>query len=318
MQRINSTNRAANKFGAGKDGFQGGSPATGVKATYVTPEWANAVQEEIARAIEGAGIALDASKHDQLLAAIKSIAWGAGKTEAPWATEQTVAQKIVTDRPYEATVANIKMSGTQAVGTSNAVARGDHVHPTDTSRAPLESPSFTGTPAAPTPATGTRSTQLATTAFVGAESQIAAPTGSVYTFAGATVPTGWLKCNGALLSRTTYAALFAVIGTTYGAGDGSTTFALPDLRGEFVRGFDDARGVDSGRIFGSAQAAYAGSLTINTMPSNMQGLSAGTPVMDWITINGKIFNDNTNTVVVPVTPGDCRPRNVAMRYIIKY
>ena len=84
MQRINSTNRAANKFGAGKDGFQGGSPATGVKATYVTPEWANAVQEEIARAIEGAGIALDASKHDQLLAAIKSIAWGAGKTEAPW------------------------------------------------------------------------------------------------------------------------------------------------------------------------------------------------------------------------------------------
>ena len=84
MQRINSANRAANKFGAGKDGFQGGSPATGVKATYVTPEWANAVQEEIARAIEGAGIELDASKHDQLLAAIKSIAWGAGKTEAPW------------------------------------------------------------------------------------------------------------------------------------------------------------------------------------------------------------------------------------------
>lgn len=184
--------------------------------------------------------------------------------------------------------------------------------------APLVSPALTGTPTAPTPATGTRTTQLATTAFVGAESQIAAPVGSVYTFAGATVPTGWLKCNGALLSRTTYAALFAVIGTTYGAGDGSTTFALPDLRGEFVRGFDDARGVDSGRIFGSAQAAYAGSLTINTVPSYMQGLSAGTPVMDWITINGNTFNDNKNTVVVPVTPGDCRPGNVAMHYIIKY
>lgn len=120
--------------------------------------------------------------------------------------------------------------------------------------APLVSPALTGTPTAPTPATGTRSTQLATTAFVGAECQIAAPTGAVCTFAGATVPTGWLKCNGALLSRTTYASLFAVIGTTYGAGDGSTTFALPDLRGEFVRGFDDARGVDTGRALGSAQA----------------------------------------------------------------
>ena len=144
MQRINSTNRAVNKFGAGKDGFQGGSTATGVKATYVTPEWTNAVQEELARAIEGAGIALDAAKHDQLLAAIKSIAWGAGKNSAPWATEQTVAQKIVTDRPYEATVANIKMSGTQAVGTSNAVARGDHVHPTDTSRVAKAGDTMTG------------------------------------------------------------------------------------------------------------------------------------------------------------------------------
>ena len=56
------------------------------------------------------------------------------------------------------------------------------------------------------------------------------------------------------VSRTTYADLFAACGTAYGAGDGSTTFALPDLRGEFIRGFDDGRGVDSGRVFGSAQS----------------------------------------------------------------
>ena len=184
--------------------------------------------------------------------------------------------------------------------------------------APLASPALTGIPTAPTASTGTRSTQLATTAFVGAESQIAAPTGSVYTFAGSTVPTGWLKCNGALLSRTTYASLFAVIGTTYGAGDGSTTFALPDLRGEFVRGVDDGRGVDSGRSLGSAQAAYAGSLTINSVTANMQGNSSGVPIIDSFTINGNTFNDNTNTVVVPVTAGDARPRNVAMHFIIKY
>jgi len=77
--------------------------------------------------------------------------------------------------------------------------------------------------------------------------------GSVSAFALSTAPAGWLKANGAAVSRTTYADLFAAIGTTFGAGDGSTTFNLPDLRGEFLRGWDDARGVDSGRTFGSWQ-----------------------------------------------------------------
>lgn len=82
----------------------------------------------------------------------------------------------------------------------------------------------------------------------------AAPSGAVAFFAGATAPAGWLKANGAAVSRTTYADLFRAIGTTYGAGNGSTTFNLPDLRGEFVRGFDDGRKVDSGRALGSAQS----------------------------------------------------------------
>jgi len=77
--------------------------------------------------------------------------------------------------------------------------------------------------------------------------------GSVTAFARSTAPAGWLKANGAAVSRTTYAALFAAIGTTFGVGDGSTTFNLPDLRGEFLRGWDDARGIDSGRAFGTLQ-----------------------------------------------------------------
>ncbi|MEP7454309.1 tail fiber protein [Phyllobacterium sp. SB3] len=80
------------------------------------------------------------------------------------------------------------------------------------------------------------------------------PPGTIILFAANTVPSGYLKCNGAAISRATYAALFSAISTTHGAGDGSTTFNVPDLRGEFVRGFDDGRGVDSGRVFGSAQA----------------------------------------------------------------
>ena len=80
------------------------------------------------------------------------------------------------------------------------------------------------------------------------------PVGSVFCMAVASVPTGYLECNGAEVARTgTYAALFAVIGTTYGTGNGSSTFNLPDLRGEFVRGFDNGRGVDSGRSINDPQ-----------------------------------------------------------------
>ena len=80
------------------------------------------------------------------------------------------------------------------------------------------------------------------------------PAGTVIYTACNTAPTGYLKANGAAISRTTYATLFSAIGTTYGSGDGSTTFNLPDLRGEFVRGWDDGRGIDSGRVMGSNQA----------------------------------------------------------------
>ena len=77
--------------------------------------------------------------------------------------------------------------------------------------------------------------------------------GEVCYFAMSTAPDGFLKANGAAISRTAFSALFDAIGTTFGVGDGSTTFNLPDLRGEFIRGLDDGRGVDSGRSFGSGQ-----------------------------------------------------------------
>ncbi|WP_434632075.1 phage tail protein [Chromobacterium sp. CV08] len=83
----------------------------------------------------------------------------------------------------------------------------------------------------------------------------AAPPGLVGYFISASVPAGWLKANGAAVSRTAYAALFSIIGIQFGAGDGSTTFNLPDLRGEFLRGWDDGRGVDNGRALGSAQGS---------------------------------------------------------------
>jgi hypothetical protein len=84
------------------------------------------------------------------------------------------------------------------------------------------------------------------------------PTGSTFMHAGISPPAGSIKANGAAISRTAYAPLFAVIGTAFGAGDGSTTFNVPDLRGKFARGWDDSRGIDTGRVFGSDQGDAIG------------------------------------------------------------
>ncbi|MEB0090079.1 phage tail protein [Pseudomonas sp. CCI4.2] len=77
--------------------------------------------------------------------------------------------------------------------------------------------------------------------------------GMVAAFDTVSAPTGWLKRNGADVSRTAYAKLFEVIGTRYGAGDGDTTFNVGDSRGRFIRGLDDGRGLDPDRALGSEQ-----------------------------------------------------------------
>ena len=69
-------------------------------------------------------------------------------------------------------------------------------------------------------------------------------TGFIIMWPLATAPSGYLECDGSIISRTTYSALFAVLGTTYGVGDGTTTFKLPDYRGRFMRGWDHGAGVD--------------------------------------------------------------------------
>lgn len=96
------------------------------------------------------------------------------------------------------------------------------------------------------------------------------PPGAVVHFPLAVPPPGYLKANGAAVSRTTYARLFAAISTIGGAGDGSTTFNVPDARGEFIRGWDDARGVDINRTLGSRQYSQNASHT-HTATTDVQG-----------------------------------------------
>jgi microcystin-dependent protein len=76
----------------------------------------------------------------------------------------------------------------------------------------------------------------------------AVPAGAVMPFAGASAPAGWLLCFGQNVSRSQYGELFAVLGTTYGSGDGSTTFGLPDLRGRVVAGVDNMGGSAASRL----------------------------------------------------------------------
>jgi len=155
-------------------------------------------------------------------------------------------------------------AGTQRVGISNAgldMLNALPIRFQDSSGSPfvsIQSPSSLSSNVALTlPSSITNGGFLQTDGSGNLSFQIVAgvPTGSVFCLAVNTVPTGYVKCNGASYSRTgTYAALFAVIGTAYGAVDGNS-FNVPDLRGEFVRGFDDSRGVDSGRNVGTSQGA---------------------------------------------------------------
>ena len=93
---------------------------------------------------------------------------------------------------------------------------------------------FSSSPIIPTPAYTDNSTNAANTEWI--RNNIA-PAGSVMIWAGTTVPTGYLLCDGSAVSRTTYSDLFSAIGTTYGVGDGSSTFNLPNFNGRYLKGF---------------------------------------------------------------------------------
>lgn len=108
---------------------------------------------------------------------------------------------------------------------------------------------LTGTPTAPTPSAEDNSTKVATTAFVVTALAGAVTTGEIKMWPSSSAPTGYVFCNGAAISRTLYATLFALIGTTFGSGDGSTTFNVPN--------FNDRMPIGAGSLY--ANAATGGS-----------------------------------------------------------
>lgn len=151
----------------------------------------------------------------------------------------------------------------------------------------------------------------------------AVASGLIFAAGMSTVPTGWLECNGAAVSRTTYANLFAAIGVDWGAGDGSTTFNLPELRGEFPRGWDHGRGIDAGRAFASSQAVQT------NRPTQLRSNVDATADFDTVTIpesgespefdtggNANV-GASTRTMAITMSGTETRPRNVAVMFVIK-
>lgn len=208
--------------------FVAEDPFNNQPGTLITPDWLNAVQDEIANVINAGSISLDKNNNSQLEQAILNL----------------IAQAI----------------------------------------------NNTGTPVTP---------------------DVILP-GTIMYWPTSFAPSGWLKANGAAISRASYADLFSLINTFYGAGDGFSTFNLPDLRGEFIRGFDDGRGVDVGRVFGSNQAATEIATTVFqaafTYYSNADSLRAGN------TISGAGVAGYWR----PENYIRMRPRNIALLPCIKY
>jgi microcystin-dependent protein len=257
-------------------------------------------------------------------------------------------------------------AGTQRVGISNAgldMLNALPIRFQDSSGSPfvsIQSPSsLSGNVTLTLPSSITNGGFLQTDGSGNLSFQIVAgvPTGSVFCLAVDTVPTGYVKCNGASYQRTgTYAALFAVIGTTYGAAD-SSHFNVPDLRGEFVRGFDDGRGVDSGRsindpqggqnlqhnhtasssvtdpghfhhsfkLGNAGQSRFNSTLSSNVTPASGTGAANLNEGYNIVSRSeeadvGKTSSKTTGVSVNTNTDNqgsEARPRNIAMLYIIK-
>ena len=202
----------------------------------------------------------------------------------------------------------------------------------------------------PTAATGQIRFNSTTTEFEGYNGSAwgglasGVPTGTILAHAANTPPTGFLECNGSNISRSTYATLFSTISTTFGVGDGSSTFALPDLRGQFIRGWANTGSTDASRAFGSTQTDQNKNHTHTTDSTSLtggirkisEGFGAGGSATGVFTKTqdgtnsitgssstspvGGVDFDGTHTHTISSSGGgtEARPTNLALMYIIKF
>jgi microcystin-dependent protein len=212
-------------------------------------------------------------------------------------------------------------------------------------KANINSPTFTGTPTAPTPSSSSNDSSIATTAFVNnyvnaynttfnasitsLNQQIAdtrpVPVGAVFYMLNSMIPEGYLEANGQAVSRTTYSALWNYLGQP-NTGNETTTFNVPDLRGEFIRCWDNGRGIDTGRTIRSVQSSQNQD-HYHASPNPVDNVTTSVKYpFGYVEISGvsvSTIDDSTGTTgFVPKTQSvggsESRPRNVALVPVIKW
>lgn len=150
---------------------------------------------------------------------------------------------------------------------------------------------------------------------------VGAATGTVTQYAGSSAPTGWLLCDGSAVSRTTYAALFTIVGTTYGTGDGSTTFNLPDIRGRVSIGAGQGSGLTN-RTLAATGGAETHTLTIAEMPAHTHTYHAGQFGSGYGPVDGNSINEWSDIYPATSSTGGGGAHNnmqpfIVLNYIIK-
>lgn len=237
MDRIDTSNKEVDLFGAGKHGFRDGDLSLAIFPTYLNAKWFNAAQEELLTIIEGAGVVPDGAVRTQVNRAIKRIAGGNVTTvnaaNSPYALTADNAGLVIMDATAGNIVANLPAVNVIAAKLEFCFVRSDATANTVTvNRAGADTfvggaTSFTLTGRGDYRGiAGNVGVLWATTSVAVAQ---AVKPGTIFAFAGTAAPSGSLLCPTAAttVSRATYAALFAAIGTIWGVGDGATTFGIP-------------------------------------------------------------------------------------------
>lgn len=346
MQKISASTTTADTAGE----FTEGNSSAGIEATQIKAAWLNSVQRELIGLLIEAGLTPKADDDTQLRAAVKAIARAISNSYGIGGAAVDVSKMNLDDAAL-GTITRFEGSQTDAQSLNYPV-----VTSTGTvqinfetltygmdGRVIQQSTEVFGAGGMGRGRTFYRvkhdSTWFAWREVAMLDSpMVGARTAEVVFFPSTSAPVGFLKANGAAISRTAYAALYAVIGTNYGNGDGSTTFNLPDLRGEFLRGWDDGRGVDSGRALHSSQgsqnlshnhsasASNAGAHTHTMTFKNDRSSGEGNAVFgDEAYYSGDASQttssagDHTHTISIGASGGnEARPRNIALLACIKY
>ncbi|MBP2657164.1 MAG: Tail Collar domain protein [Firmicutes bacterium] len=320
------------------------SPATAVTAAAASATAAAASESNAATSATSAANSATEASTSAINAANSATAAADSATAA--ATSESNAATSATDAANSATAAstsetnsatsesNAATSTTRASSSATAASTSETNSATSATSAAssAESASTYATNAANSAtAAATSATAAATSESNAADSATAAaanaasagtaanPTGVILPYGGSSAPDGYLLCDGSTLSRTTYANLYDVVGTTYGTGDGSTTFALPDLQDKFVLGKGDTY---------STLAATGGetehTLTTDEMPSHHHTITGGTSgTAGYVTMesDGNSASTESSNGTNYTGGGEAHnnmPPYIVLNYIIKY